>query len=460
MAQRLTAEELNKRIERLATLDPSALNTVAKLRAELYGAGITAVQRGKTSVPVSAAKKSELLAALGTFVQKQKAVNEILPELNTLTVADVDEIRASLNTQVSDGLGDFAQWFYEQLVKLNAARWDIEHSVWKLPGGDFADLAFHVVRYLNKRHPDEEDTNRATTRLRSRTHIKNGVRQMIEANHANQQEYAELLKDFERVFRFAQDAMKTDSKHKSEADDSQRVKRGHSTPAISIDPLLDKAFSVLDKLTDNTPASAWKDVTIALMLGTGRRAFSEILSKAEFAYVSPHLVSFTGQAKTKGETDSFYTENPSYIIPTLIPAQLVVKGVEWLKEQGKRADDEATAHNRYSSDLSKHIKSMAWCGSLLPRMVEDKKANAHRFRELYALAATHVFSDGTCHSSNFVSYLLGHGRGKEDNTTALRYQVDYSLERTSKGVVGDVKTEDVQRLMQEFQNLVQNRRTV
>lgn len=159
-----------------------------------------------------------------------------------------------------------------------------------------------------------------------------------------------------------------------------RSSRGTDIVYVQLDPFIDKARQALIDL------KSWKDVAIALALVTGRRMFSEILmDTTEFSLIDGQdmTVMFWGQAKTRGRGES-----EAYQIPTLVEAELVVKGYQYLASLGKLGDtSEANdldgvkykTKNRHSRYINQHVKS-DW--TVIPG------AKPRTLRELYAIKAS------------------------------------------------------------------------
>ena len=84
----------------------------------------------------------------------------------------------------------------------------------------------------------------------------------------------------------------------------------------------------------------WRDVSCVLALVTGRR-MGEVHLSGVFTQVSEYEVAFSGQLKGKsrkvkvGER-KLALRDYEFSIPTLVRAELVVKGIAWLEANGKR----------------------------------------------------------------------------------------------------------------------------
>ena len=129
----------------------------------------------------------------------------------------------------------------------------------------------------------------------------------------------------------------------------------------------------------------WRDVSCALSLVTGRR-MGEIHLSGQFTQAGTHEIFFKGQLKGKsrklkvtaadGSIKQVAQRDYEFRIPTLVAAELVVKGIDWLEVNGKRIDkneDPERVNRIYSKVLSEKVKE--W--SLMEGMTY------HKFRGAY-----------------------------------------------------------------------------
>jgi len=188
-----------------------------------------------------------------------------------------------------------------------------------------------------------------------------------------------------------------------------------SADCVKVNPsfLYDHALTTLSDLS-NDSKSFWKDVSIALSFATGRRMSEVHGIKTTFEVVGEYSVKFCGQVKTKGRG-----EVPAYVIPTLIPAELVVRGFEYLRVQGKLYDT-ALVNARVSKAMSNELPAR------LKVILSKAKINTYKdLRAVYCLVLLeHKPVNYT--ASAFYSQLLGHG--EYDLTTSNSYQTFYTEE--------------------------------
>ena len=180
------------------------------------------------------------------------------------------------------------------------------------------------------------------------------------------------------------------------------------------------AIDTLNNLSpDDNPKinELWQRVAISLMLVTGRR-LSEIMSSAKFSEtVRFGWVMFEGQLKTK-ESNS-----EPYEIPIMVDYQIIKKAMDWLETNNKRNPDPQKAHQLYSKPLSGAIKKF---NSLMEIIDSGEKTSltCHSCRQIYAQIFKESSEiDGSPHKR--ISSILGHG--KNDNSTADRYDADFEV---------------------------------
>jgi hypothetical protein len=178
-------------------------------------------------------------------------------------------------------------------------------------------------------------------------------------------------------------------------------KRSSSDERIEIDPTeyLQRAYTVLSSIAAGEDLFDWLDVSCSLAMATGRR-MAEIHLSATLEPVAgeSHMAIYRGQLKgknrrvyqetltdvsrydlAKGDT-GLLLRDVAWQIPTLIPAELVVSGLQWLARKGKRFGqdiDPVRVNARWSKVLNERAKG--W--SLFEGMTY------HKFRAAYFVCA-------------------------------------------------------------------------
>ncbi|MEC4866769.1 MAG: protelomerase family protein [Jaaginema sp. PMC 1078.18] len=171
----------------------------------------------------------------------------------------------------------------------------------------------------------------------------------------------------------------------------QIIHRSEPENLIEIDltPYLQQAHQVLEQTWEYgfLEEYKWVDVSCAIALVTGRR-MAEIHLSATFEEIGEYEIGFTGQLKGKSRKIQSHNaekaiklRNFRFEIPTLVKAEYVCAGLEWLEEEGKRLDpndDPSRVNRRYSKPLSKGVKER-W-----DFMGED--TTYHKLRSAYLFA--------------------------------------------------------------------------
>jgi hypothetical protein len=438
----LTPELLNQRLADLAKLTEADLNelTVKAIRKKISDCGVTAIDRNGKQVAVNSARRSELIDAILKMTAKDKLVQKTVPELTPDDLMAVHTITEQWDELNHTDLHEFSGWVYKQLRDGVQNRWNEDTQEWLPPDGTEAALAGAIKSYVERQYPGVEQFH---TRLNARGAILKVVENLIKQTDANTWIFNELHKSYvDRLRRHTFQETKADSMMKKDKDLRTDKVRATNRSIININQVLSKAYDILKNLDDNTPATRWKDVSLALGLVSGRRPFSEVLSTGEVEITEEarekygeYGLTFYGQAKVKGRSKEHREDNPGYEIPCLVPANLVVNGFQWLQSKGKRVSvdlaggDEqkarTMANKRFSKEVSQHMKHWAELVEVVESSEKPKQITAHTLRELYALAACRAFGGSTNYEVKFAASILGHF--EEDSVTAQKYQQDFLL---------------------------------
>lgn len=150
---------------------------------------------------------------------------------------------------------------------------------------------------------------------------------------------------------------------------------------LDLSPFVTKAHQVLLEVTNDAKLEdiEWRDVSCALSLATGRR-MAEVHLSGEFKKIDDYTVSFRGQLKGKHrKIEGQSLKSYEFKIPTLIKADLVLAGIEWLDKYDKRfarSEDPERVNRRWSKVLNEKAKDWA--------IVEGM--TYHKFRGAYLKA--------------------------------------------------------------------------
>jgi hypothetical protein len=114
---------------------------------------------------------------------------------------------------------------------------------------------------------------------------------------------------------------------------------------------------------------------------------AEIHLSATFKKIDTYSIEFTGQLKGKSRKvkladKAIKLKDMTFVIPTLLPADLVCFGLEWLNSNGKRFDkneDVERVNKRFSKTLNLQCKE--W--DIFP----ENERTYHKFRAAYLRAS-------------------------------------------------------------------------
>ena len=400
---------LTKQLElqqKLAKFDKDDLMAMSRNKLRMYcrDLNITKVPQDDQEVSYSKARKESLVEGLMLITQSQRIIEHSGIDLNVLT-KDNKSIDSEEYTSFTNVL--------ERAAKVYDS---VKDKYYTSPEykSQLQSVAIELNTYILAKYKGNDNYN---TRCTKRSLLLSRFKKTLLSQFEGLPELKQVEVDLGVISGHLYNLGKQDSILKAENYKAKLDKRSSAEDVIDVhlDPYIDKARQVLTSL------NSWRDVALALALVTGRRVFAEILmDTTEFTVTSDKSVMFKGQAKTRdrGELDE-------YEIPTLVSAELVVAGFNYLKDQGKLGDTSgnkdltevrrktSTRHSRY---INETIKS-DW------PIFEGIKPKA--LRELYALQAyqNYVANGGKQKLNVYICNILGHS----DRSVADAYQSDYNL---------------------------------
>jgi hypothetical protein len=187
---------------------------------------------------------------------------------------------------------------------------------------------------------------------------------------------------------------------------------------LDLTPFLLQANEVLTQVASGATKDdvEWRDVSCAIALATGRR-MGEVHLSGEFKWVGEYEVSFKGQLKGKSrkvrlDGKKIALRDYEFTIPTLVRADLVAKGIEWLEANGKRFErdeDPERVNRRWSKVLSEQVRH-EWC--IFEGMTY------HKFRAAYFRACVENASVDPYDWEDFSQRILG----DDDSATIKSYK--------------------------------------
>lgn len=419
----LNAEEQVKRREKIANYSEQDLKDMTVAGLKRLASGI---------IPSYAKmRKAQLIKELLAVSKPERVIAELIPDIpleaietNTVTTKEFAE-------NVNEDLGEWTQKLYQEFRALVQSRWRKDGTWDDAIHGDIAGLAYRVMRFLDKREGHQNDGGLAfTTKLRYRTHICNLLTELVESEE-DAVYFKQLKSCLEMLLRQIKIQINDLTQQKKGLQERQLAKRKKAKESISFKPLHDFAVKTLNNL-DKLSFRQWKRVSIALAITTGRRLAEIHQESTKFEYIDKKHVNFTGQLKIKGDAEEYFAKNPSYQIPVLVDAKLVIEGHQWLKDNNKVVDNPKAVNRRYSGDISQAMKGL--------------KANLdinHDFftykglRTIYSQVCSKVFNNDDSDNTLYLAEILGHGRGEllkgenlTDMLTPQSYNSDFNVNDT------------------------------
>lgn len=375
-------------------------------KEELEDLTLKGLQKLASGVIPNAARtrKAQLIEEILAATKAERTVAALIPdtpleavEVNSAIARDYEEV-------ISEDFSEFATSLYREFRALVQARWKADGTWDEAIHGDISSLAYRVIWWLNSKEGKEADGGLAfTTKLRYRTHIVNIFSEMVESEKGAVyfKQLSSCLEMFKRQIKIQ---IADITAQKKGLQERQLAKRKKQKAQISFAPLHAYATAVLEKI-DTLKSSDWKRVSVALAIVTGRRMAELHHVDTRFEYVDQSHVKFTGQMKIKGSAADYFEKLPSYEIPVLADAELVTKGHEWLKGNGKVVDSAKAVNRRYSGDLSDYLKLLKSKWGIDHELFKYKA-----LRAIYAQVCNHIFNGGNPDNILYLAQILGHGR--------------------------------------------------
>ena len=287
-------------------------------------------------------------------------------------------------------------------------------------------LAANQAAMLKVRYPDNKPEAERTysTCLRQITALKKALRVAAKTrlkDHANYHPVLTIVTHFGNALSFLF------SPYKSLQNENYReVVDVRSTPEnrieLDLSPYLKLAYEVLSQVAGGATKADinWRDVSCALSLVTGRR-MGEVHLSGVFRQTGSYELAFKGQLKGKsrklkvkefGGIKQVALRDFEFKIPSLVPASLVIEGIQWLEANRKRFDrveDPERVNRTYSKVLSEKVKEWA--------IVPDGMTY-HKFRAAYFRACVQNSNIDPFDWEDYARAILG----DDDSATIKAYK--------------------------------------
>ena len=176
----------------------------------------------------------------------------------------------------------------------------------------------------------------------------------------------------------------------------QMVKKNRTRTVVDGRALLAHARSIVARPAEC--AGGIPELTLSLMLVTGRRECELLNGQSVLTPHAPHALLFVGQAKKR---DHGVAHREERVVPCLAPATEVVECLRHLRARQRHvAASNVVTSRRYQSSLSRHMRSVSpW---------RETHTHVHSLRGIYTCMA-HALFDWGLHTDAYVAMcILGH----------------------------------------------------
>jgi hypothetical protein len=282
-------------------------------------------------------------------------------------------------------------------------------------------LAAIEAKNLKINYPDErpEDEKEYGTALRQITALKKALKTAAKTDlkdHALVNPVNTIITHFGNAlsYQFASYKERQNTRYR---DTVKERRQKENRIYIDLTNSLKYAYNVLNDIKNGEDAN-WLDVSCSIALATGRR-MAEVHLSASFEQLDDYTVTFKGQLKGKNRKvrqgdKAVSVRDVVFKIPTLLPADLVCFGLQWLDKKGKRFEpneDPERVNRRFSKTLNEACKN--W--DIFP----TEERTYHKFRAAYLRAA--IVNDGNVDPYDFTDFAK-EVLGDDDENTINAYK--------------------------------------
>lgn len=236
------------------------------------------------------------------------------------------------------------------------------------------NLALNEARILKMRYPDDNPDSEkiygtATTQItKLKKALKTNAKYLVK-DHANYNPVQTIITHFGEALSFLFREYKIRSNEKDREAASERT-TSENRLELDLTPFLKEAHRILVLVSKGATTSdiEWRDVSCAIALVSGRR-MAEVHLSGDFKVTGDYQLSFKGQLKGKARKVKILADDGTkkdvmlrdfeFTIPSLVRADLVVKGIEWLDANGKRFskdEPQERVNARWSKVLSERVR--------------------------------------------------------------------------------------------------------
>lgn len=209
------------------------------------------------------------------------------------------------------------------------------------------------------------------------------------------------------------------------------AERRKNVVEVSVVPIYQWAFDVIDKadvLFTQEGKRLWSDLSLALMLVTGRRT-AEVGCTGEFSKADePNMLNFRGQLKCKLVERS----EEAYTIPCLYDVDKVLHAFDVLEKVGRKFSPHLYPDISREDLIKKTHNSFVTAYNTLSRKLTQRffpKAQrvvtCQAYRQIYGQVCAALYKPSYMTKQAYISSILGHL--PTDVTSGQNYDADYSV---------------------------------
>jgi len=312
-------------------------------------------------------------------------------------------------------------------------------------------LAAEETRRLKAHYPDEVNDDGSpkpeiertyTTCLRQITALKKELKQIRPDDLAD----PEMIGRFRTIVTYLGEALSeqftgyTSMKNITYAARVETRSASKQRIEINLEPFIEQAHTILTVVHEGGDFD-WREVTCAIALTSGRR-MAEILASGRFTKVSDYEISFKGQLKgklsgiatdlkgneirinkirfdqikllnqIKPDSKFFLLIDHEFTIPTLVKADLIVSGIQYLADQDKRlapSEDPLIVNRRWSKPLSEQIKKdwMIVPDEIFQAIDSKDNMTFHKLRSCYFIGVMGATGETFADQKDLAENILG-----------------------------------------------------
>ena len=312
-------------------------------------------------------------------------------------------------------------------------------------------LVAEETRHLKSRYPDETNSDGSPKPEIERTYITclrqiTALKKALKEIRPDDLEDPEMIGRFRTIVTYLGEALSeqftgyTSMKNITYAARVETRSESKQRIEINLEPFIEQAHTILSEVANGNDFD-WREVTCAIALTSGRR-MAEILASGRFTKVSDYEISFKGQLK--GKLSGIVTDlkgnkirrskinfdqmkllnqikpdskfvlliDHEFTIPTLVKADLIIAGIQYLADQDKRlapSEDPLIVNRRWSKPLSEQIRKdwMIVADEVFQAIDPVDRMTFHKLRSCYFIGVMGSTGETFADQKDLAENILG-----------------------------------------------------